>query len=37
MAIKDLIPWNNRGREVSFQRDRHPSVFCVASRNESYV
>lgn len=20
MAIKDLIPWNNRGREVGFQR-----------------
>ena len=26
MAIKDLIPWNNRGREVGFQRgtDIHP-------------
>jgi len=26
MAIKDLIPWNNRGREVGFQRaaDVHP-------------
>ena len=26
MAIKDLIPWNNRSREVSFQRatDVHP-------------
>lgn len=20
MAIKDLIPWNNKGREVGFQR-----------------
>jgi len=26
MAIRDLIPWNNRGREVGFQRaaDVHP-------------
>ena len=26
MTIKDLIPWNNRGREVGFQRaaDVHP-------------
>ena len=26
MAIKDLIPWNNKGREVGFQRatDVHP-------------
>jgi HSP20 family protein len=26
MAIKDLIPWNNKGREVGFQRvtDIHP-------------
>ena len=26
MAIKDLIPWNNRGRELGFQRgnDIHP-------------
>ena len=26
MAIKDLIPWNNRGREVDFRRntDVHP-------------
>ena len=26
MAIKDLIPWNNRGREIGFQRgtDIHP-------------
>ena len=30
MAIKDLIPWNNKGREVGFQRgtDIHP-VFAL--------
>ena len=30
MGIKDLIPWNNRGREVGFQRgtDIHP-VFAL--------
>ena len=29
MAIKDLIPWNNRGREVGFQRgtDIHPFFY----------
>jgi hypothetical protein len=32
MAIKDLIPWNNKGREVGFQRgtDIHPVLHCIA-------
>jgi hypothetical protein len=31
-AIKDLIPWNNIGREVGFQRgtDIHPFLRCIA-------
>jgi HSP20 family protein len=32
MAIKDLIPWNNRGREVSFQRDTDIHPFFALHR-----
>ena len=24
MAIRDLVPWNNRGREVGGRRDEEP-------------
>ena len=32
MTIKDLIPWNNKGREVGFQRasDVHLFLRCTA-------
>lgn len=32
MAIKDLIPWNNKGREVRYQRatDVHPFFTLIA-------
>ena len=34
MAIKDLIPWNNKEREVGFQRatDVHPFPFLALHR-----
>src|ERR1700738_758231 len=39
MAIKDLIPWNNRGREVGFQRgtDIHPFFALHRGMNRSFV
>jgi hypothetical protein len=32
MAIKDLIPWNNKGRELGTYRgaDIIPSLHCIA-------
>jgi hypothetical protein len=37
MAIKDLIPWNNRGREVGLQRgtDIHPFFALHREMNRS--
>jgi HSP20 family protein len=32
MAIKDLIPWNNRGREVGFQRATDVNPFFTLHR-----
>jgi hypothetical protein len=32
MAIKDLIPWNNRGREVGLQRGTHTHPFFALHR-----
>ena len=38
MAIKDLIRWNDKGRDVGFQRatEVHPFL-AFAPRNESHV
>jgi HSP20 family protein len=38
MAIKDLIPWNNRGRELGFQRatDVHPFVTLHREMNRMF-
>src|SRR3954471_8960627 len=38
MAIKDLIPWNNRGREVGIQRgaDVHPFVALHREMNRMF-
>jgi HSP20 family protein len=38
MAIKDLIPWNNKGREVGFQRgsDVHPFVALHREMNRMF-
>jgi HSP20 family protein len=32
MAIKDLIPWNNRGRELGFQRATDVNPFFTLHR-----
>jgi HSP20 family protein len=32
MAIKDLIPWNNRGREVGSQRTTELNPFVTLHR-----
>ena len=32
MAIKDLIPWNNRGREVGIHRDTNVNPFFTLHR-----
>jgi HSP20 family protein len=32
MAIKDLIPWNNKGREVGFQRASEVHPFLALHR-----
>jgi HSP20 family protein len=32
MAIKDLIPWNNRGREVGLQRSTEVHPFLTLHR-----
>jgi len=38
MAIKDLIPWNNKGREVGFQRatDLHPFLALPREMNRMF-
>ena len=38
MAIKDLIPWNNRGSELGFQRatDVHPFVTLHREMNRMF-
>ena len=38
MAIKDLIPWNNKGREVGFQRatDVHPFLALHREMNRMF-
>jgi HSP20 family protein len=38
MAIKDLIPWNNKGREVGFQRatDLHPFLALHREMNRMF-
>jgi HSP20 family protein len=38
MAIKDLIPWNNKGREVDFQRatDTHPFFSLQREMNRMF-
>jgi len=32
MAIRDLIPWNNRGREVSVHRGEEMTPFLTLHR-----
>ena len=37
MAIRDLVPWNSRGREVSGRRDREPHPILSLHREMNWL